>query len=308
MHFAWAYSRERANVLLAGRRRSITLEEYAELCARCTVSAAYAPEFVQFYFSRLGLRPQLVGVLDRYGTLVAAFPSLYRMVFPTHFHRKLLGKSAARLGDFGQPESLFPILPEAGRVTLGHLSPTTSVLLAGRINAVGQRSLRLVAIATDRRHKKLSARARAFAAEGGQAHFTDEISPAEFAEAYVDLHCRRWGYPRSHLLPVREQIVALYPHVHGVLLTMRGRPVAVQLCWRHVGPKLYYVDFINAGVERTDDNTISYGSVMMLLSLRRTQEQAKARGCVLRFSFGYLSSDNAYKAVWTDPEPTFIGI
>src|SRR5262249_2300523 len=112
----------------------------------------------------------------------------------------------------------------------------------------------------------------------------------------------------SQLLPVREQILALHPYLHGVLLTIRGTPVAAQLCWRHVGPGLYYVDFINSGVERTDDNTISHGSVMMLLSLRRAEEQARALGCQLRFSFGYLLGDSAYKAVWADPEPTFVGI
>jgi hypothetical protein len=290
------------------RRRSITLDEYADLCARCAVSATYAPEFLQFYFSRLGMRPRLVGVLDRYGVLVAAFPTLYRMVFPTGFHKRLLGNAAARLGDFGQPESLFPILPEADKVTLGHLSPVTSALLAGRINALGRRSLQRVVIARERRHKKLTARAKAFIAEGGQAHFTEEVSPGEFSDAYVDLHSRRWNYPHDRLLPVREQILALYPHLHGVLLTMRGKPVAIQLCGRHIGPKLYYVDFINSGVARTDDNTISYGSVMMLLSLRRAEEQARALGRTLRFSFGYLYTDNLYKTVWADPEPTFIGI
>jgi hypothetical protein len=71
---------------------------------------------------------------------------------------------------------------------------------------------------------------------------------------------------------------------------------------------LYYVDFVNAGVERAPDNNISYGSVMMLLNLRRSQEHARALGRELRFSFGYMSSDNAYKAVWADAEPTFVGI
>src|SRR5262249_4751953 len=158
------------------RRRSITLDEYADLCAACAVSAACAPEFVRFYFSRLGLRPELVGIFDRYGTLVAAFPSLYRMVFPNEFHRRLLGGSAALLAAFGHPEALFPVLLGAGKVTLGHVSSTTSPLLAGRVSDIAQRSSRCIAIAKTRPHKKLTARAQAFFANGGQAHFTDEIS------------------------------------------------------------------------------------------------------------------------------------
>src|SRR5262249_37372667 len=162
------------------------------------------------------LRPELAGIYDRYGTLVAAFPSLYRMVFPNEFHRRLLGRSAALLGDFGQPESLFPVLPGARKVTLGHVSPTTSPLLAARVSDIARRASRCIAIAKERPHKKLTARAQAFFADGGEAHFTDEVSPPEFAEAYLDLHSRRWGYPHSQLIPVREQILALHPYLHGV--------------------------------------------------------------------------------------------
>jgi hypothetical protein len=254
------------------------------------------------------VKPRFVGLRDRHGSLVGAFPSLYRMVFPTVLHKRLLGKRAAKLGDFGQPESLFPVLPEAGTLALNHLSPMTSSLLAGRVRTLTKKSLRRVAIAKDRKHKKLSARARAFTQEGGQAHFVEDVPRQEFADAYLDLHCKRWGKALSDVVDVREQILALYPHLHGVLLTMKGVPVAAQLCCRHAGTKLYYVDFINSGVQRTEDNTISYGSVMMLLSLRRAEEQAKARGVPLRFSFGFSYSDGDYKSVWADPEPTFIGV
>jgi len=290
------------------RNRSVSFNEYADLCARSPISAAYAPEVVQYYFSRLGVRPQFVGLRDRSGALVGAFPSLYRMVFPSALHKRLLGKRAARLGDFGQPEALFPVLPDARGLALNHFSPTTSALLTGRVRSITRKSLRRMAIAKERKHKKLSARARAFAQEGGSAHFIEELSPRDFADAYLNLYCKRWGYSVSDVGDVREQILALHAHLHGTLLMMKGEPVAAQLCCRHVNEHLYYVDFINAGVQKTDDNTISFGSIMMLLSLRRAEEQAKARGVSLRFSFGFSYSDSDYKAVWADPEPTFIGI
>jgi hypothetical protein len=290
------------------RNRDLTIEQYSDLCARSPIGAAFAPEVVLYYFSRIGVRPRLVGLHDRSGALVGAFPSLYRMVFPSAMHKRLLGKRAMKLGDFGQPEALFPVLPEARGLALNHLSPVTSPLLAGRIRSVTQRSLRRMAIAKERKHKKLSARARAFAQEGGTAHFIEDVPAREFADIYLDLFCRRWNYPVSDYIDVREQIVALHAHLHGTLLMMKGEPVAAQLCCRHANAQLHYVDFINAGVQKTDDNAISFGSIMMLLSLRRAEEQAKARGVPLRFSFGFTYTDSDYKAVWADPEPTFIGI
>jgi len=289
------------------RDRSLTVDRYAELCESCPISAGYAPRIVEYYFSRLGLKPRFVALHDRHGSLIGAFPSLYRIVFPTALHVRLLGRSMVKLGYIGQPESLFPVLPGTGSVALNHVSPTTSPLLRGRVRSIGSRSLKAMAIARDRKHKKLSARARAFAQEGGKAYYTEDIAATEFADAYIQLHCRRWRLDPGSLTSVREQIVALYSHVHGVLLTMNDKPVAVQLCYRHVGP-LYYVDFLNSGVELTDDNTVSYGSIMMLLCLRRAEEQAKALGRPLRFSYGFLGGDGGYKQVWTDPEPTFVGI
>jgi hypothetical protein len=290
------------------RNRGLSLEQYSDLCARSPISAAFAPEVVQYYFSRIGARPRFIGLYDRSGSLVGAFPSLYRLVFPSAMHKRLLGKRAAKLGDFGQPEALFPVLPEARGLALNHLSPITSALLQGRVRQLAKKSLRRMAIAKERKHKKLSARARAFAQEGGATHFIDDLSPTEFADTYLDLFCRRWNYPVSDYQDVRAQIVALHPHLHGTLLTMKGEPVAAQLCCRHVNAHLYYVDFINAGVQKTDDNAISYGSIMMLLSLRHAENQAKTRGVPLRFSFGFTYSDSDYKAVWADPEPTFVAI
>jgi hypothetical protein len=117
----------------------------------------------------------------------------------------------------------------------------------------------------------------------------------------------RWGYPIETLTGVRDQILALYDHVFGVVLEVAGEPVAAQLCYQAVGATLLCVDFINSGVKLQDDNKISHGSIMMLTCLRRAEQNALALGKRLRFSFGYYYGDQTYKAVWTQPEPTFIG-
>lgn len=288
------------------RRSRISLAEYESLCARTDAAPNYHPRFAEYYFSRLGIRPKLIGVHDADG-LVAAFPSLYGQVFPTPVHKRLLGGRFHRIGEMGQPESLFPVLPGSQKIGLNRFSPTTSGLLKERVRGIHGRSLTAMAIALERSHKKLTKRQREFFDTGGQAYFTTDIDARTFADVYLRLHSLRWGYPIESLTGVRDQILALYDHVFGVVLEVAGEPVAAQLCYKAVGATLLCVDFINSGVKLQDDNKISHGSIMMLTCLRRAEQDAQALGKRLRFSFGYYYGDQTYKAVWTQPEPTFIG-
>jgi hypothetical protein len=164
-----------------------------------------------------------------------------------------------------------------------------------------------MAIAVERRHKKLTIRQRQFFESGGKAYFTDKLDAQRFADVYLKLHSLRWGYPVDLLQGVREQILELYEHVFGVVLEVDGEPVAAQLCYKALGARLLCVDFVNSGVILQDDNKISHGSIMMLTCLRRAEEEARSSGRKLRFSFGYYYGDHTYKAVWTQPEATFIG-
>lgn len=289
------------------RSARITLDEYSALCEISDISPNYHPSFVEHYFSRLGLPPRIIGRFDTDGRLVAAFPAYAMQVFPNSVHKILLGRRFRKLGEIGQPESLFPVLDIDSKVTLNRVSPTTSPLLATKVRRIGRRSLKSVAIARERRHKKLTIRQRAFFEAGGRAHFSSELGRREFADIYIRLHGERWGYAVDDLQAVREQIERLYEHVFGLVLELRNEPVAAQLCFCAVGKSLYYVDFINSGVKLQKDNVVSHGSVMMLTSLRRAEELARDAGRPLRFSFGYYYGDHTYKAVWAQPEPTFVG-
>jgi hypothetical protein len=286
-------------------RTRISLADYSALCLKADVGPNYHPRFVDYYFTALKLKPRLTGVIDQ-GELVAAYPTLLGQVFPTPIHKRLLGERFQRVAEMGQPETLFPVRETAQRFGLNCLSPTTSPLLINGVRRFGTRSLKAIAIAKERRHKKLTIRQRDFFAAGGKAHFTGEIDAKDFADTYVRLHGERWGRPAESLIGVRNQIIALYDHVFGVVLEANGEAVAAQLCYRATGASLQYVDFINSGVRLQDDNHLSYGSVMMLTTLRRAEQDARAAGKTLRFSFGYYYGDNTYKSVWTDPEPTFI--
>jgi hypothetical protein len=285
------------------RDRKLTLTAYADLCTQCDISVSAAPEFVAYHFSVLGLAPRLVPLRSN-GSLVGAFASLYKSTFPTNVHKRFLGKSFLKLGDIGQTETLFPLLPIDRPVALYHFSPTTSPLLAGRVRTWRQKSLISIGIAKSKVDKRTIALTERFVAGGGKIIASSEMSPKEFADIYLELHSKRWGYDPADLDAVRKKIIALYPHVYGTVLTNRDEPVAAQLCFRHIGRSIFYVDFTNAGVKHEEG--AYYGNILMYSCLRRAKLEAQSLNKTLRHTFGYPYEP--YKKIWAEFQPTFVGI
>lgn len=286
----------------------ISLNDYSALCLHADISPNYHPSFIEYYFGVLKKKPQLIGKYDKQGQLIAAYPVYLRQVFPNTLHMRLLGDRGKRMGCIGQPEILFPVAPEVSMISLNYLAPTTSPLLNGIIRQVPKYSLKSMAIAQVRRHKKLTHRVKVYFETEGKAYFTDSLDKKDFAETYIRLHCERWGFSIYDFRYVKEQILHLYDNIFGVILCNNGEPVASQLCFTAAGKTIYYVDFINSGVKIEKNNNISYGSILMLLSLRRAEETALKMGKKLRYSFGYYYGDRTYKAIWARPEMTFIGL
>lgn len=288
--------------------KCISIDVYSQFCGDADIAPNFHPAFVEYYFRALGRAPEIVGRFNSDDRMVAAFPVYWRQVFPSSVHKKIMGDGFCKLGDVGQPEMLFPVVSDAESVSLTYLSATTSPLLSRHVRHAGRWNLKQMAIAKKRRHKKLTHRKDAFLASGGEAWFTDVLDPKEFAEIYARLFCRRWNRKPVDLRYVQDQIRNLYPHVFGTVLFENREPVAAQLCYAAAGKSLFYVDFINSGVVVQKDNHISHGSIMMLCSLRRAEATASGMGRKLRYSFGYDFGAQSYKAVWTNPEPTFIGV
>jgi hypothetical protein len=284
----------------------ISIKEYDQFCVGADLSPNYHPAFVEYYFTRLGKKPHIVGVFDKKDNLVAAFPSLLRQVFPNSLHARLLGDKFSKTCFIGQPESLFPIIPSAPMMRLKHLSPTTSPLLYGRIKSVGRYSLKSISIAKAGKHKRETRHQRTFFENGGTVIFTDTLESSIFSEIFLQLFCKRWNYYTKDFTFVRDQIISLYDHIFGIVLFMRDEPVAAQLCYKTTGGTMHYVDFINSGV-KVEQNT-RYGNIMMLTLLRRLEGDAAKIGKALRCSLGYYYGDHTYKAIWADPVSTYISL
>jgi Mig-14 len=288
------------------KHTKISISEYGKLCRNSDYSPNYHPAFIEYYFSRLGKKNNIVGVFDKHDNLIAAFPSILRQVFPNPIHKRLLGDKFNKTCYIGQPESLIPIDPTASMIRLNHFSPTTSPLLQSYIKKIGNHSLMSIAIAREGKHKRETRHQRVFFENGGTAVYTDNIDSHSFSDLFLELHCKRWGFNIKEFHFVRDQIISLYDHVFGIVLFMRDEPVASQLCYKSIGLNIFYVDMINSGVS-IEKNT-HYGNILMLGCLNRAQDDAEKYGKTLRCSLGYYYGDNTYKALWADPYPMFIAI
>lgn len=285
---------------------SLSLAQYDEFCRSQDVGACYAADMCAYYFAEMKRPARIIGRYDRDGRLVAAYPSLYGQLFPNTLHKRLLGKRFQRVGDIGQPEGLFPVRRDGPRLRLYCLSPVTSGLLANRVGAVTRRALRKLVIAKHTDHTRDSRKLRSFLANGGCAVRAEEIDRREFADVYVRLHCARWNYPPDDFRHVRQQIIALYEHVHGTLLLDRGEPVGAHFCLKHVGGTLFHVESVNIGVKPHSHDDPPYGSLLLLASLRSAEQLAAELGKTLRWNYGYWYGQGDYKSRWGDPEESFV--
>lgn len=288
------------------RRAHITLDRYYDICMKADISPNYHPDFIDFYFTKLKKKPKIVGKFDRHGQLIAAYPVLFGQIFPNPLHKRLLNQKFKNLGDIGQPEILFPVLHSDKKLSLNCFSPVTSPILYSKVRRFRRYSLKSIAIAKKTKHKNATRSQRQLFNDGGKVYFSDQIEKKDFADIYIKLHCQRWSRSPNDFKSLRDQIFILYDHIQGSILTLNNEPIAAQLCFKMEGQRYYYVDFINIGV-KPHDKKQSFGSVIMLLSLRKAEEQAQSIGKHLRFSFGYYYGPQDYKNLWADHEPTFIG-
>lgn len=284
----------------------ISLEQYCEICTETDVSPCYHPRFIEFYFAQLKKKPKIIGRFDNQGRLLAAYPVLFGQIFPNSLHKKLLKQKSIMLGEISQPEALFPVVQSVPKISLNCFSPTTSPILSGVVRGLGNYSLKSMAIAKKTKHKNPTRARKSLFKKGAKVYFTDELDKNDFADIYIRLHGQRWGYSSHDLRYVRVQILKLYNHIYGGVLFKDNEPLAAHLCFKCEGRRFFYVDAVNIGVKSVDDKRASYGSIMILSSLRKAEEISHTLGKTLRFSFGYYYGPQDYKNLWAYPEKTFI--
>ena len=288
------------------RSRRLSLTEYSDFCANKDLSPALQPALTDYYFNQLGRKPAIIGRCDSDGRLVAAYPTLYGQVFPNVIHKRLLGKGAAKLGDFGQPETLIPLESTPAKISLNRLSPMTSALLKGRVREWPRRSLRSMAISRQKSGRNPRQAAGQFLRGGGVAHFTSELDRDDFADILVRLYSQRWNRHPDELRYVADQVRSVYEHVFGCVLVDQGEPAAVLMCHIAHGRTLDCIDAILTATKPAERKRMSYGSILYFMAATRAEEMAAAARRELRYSYGFISGPSDYKNLWANAEPTFI--
>jgi hypothetical protein len=287
------------------RSTLISLDKYYEICSQADISPNYHPKFVEFYFAQLRKKPKIISRINKQGQVIAAYPVLYGQIFPNSLHKRLLRQNSRKLGDIGQPEALFPVVHSGEKFSLNCLSPTTSPLISSLVRKLPNYSIKNIAIAKQSKHKRLVRAQKSFFSKGGKVYSTEELDKNDFADVYLSLHAQRWGYATEDLRCLHEQILNLYEQVDGGILVKNKEPVAALLCYKAEGKTIYYVDAINLGVKLGDDRRFSYGSIMLLSNLRRSEEIAHYLNKKLRYSYGYHYGARDYKNLWAYPEKTY---
>jgi hypothetical protein len=286
---------------------SISLNEYYDFCRNSDISPNYHPDFIDFYFAKLSRKPKIIGHFDKTGRLIAAYPVLFKLLFPNTLHKIILKKEMAKLGDIGQPEALFPVVVKK-KIILKCFSPVTSPVMREKVRSLGNYSVKRVAIAKKAKHKSLTKAIKLFQAQGGEIFFTDTLHYSDFAEIYTKLINQNRGIPVEDLRNVREQILILYKYCHGCVLFKDKEPKAALLSWKFIGKTILYVQGVNYVYKLSERKKTPFGNIVMLASLRNAEELALTVEKRLRYSFGYYYGPQDYKNRWAKPESTFIGV
>ncbi|MDE3737573.1 MULTISPECIES: GNAT family N-acetyltransferase [Pseudomonas] len=252
----------------------------------------------------------LAGIPVRYlgyragGELQAAIPTWGRSLA---LSRQVLKRKGMRnLFDLGNAEVILPVAPGAG-IALRHECAYLSELnLSGFRSLRPQKAQLAMARTPEAWSKKFRynqrRELRLFEEAGGEVRPVAGFAPAELAAIYTELFERRWGFEVPGKGHLAEVFRLLHEYLSGSLLLLNGAPVAVQVLYRAESPDWISYEYINGGVDPRAHH-LSPGSVLSFINTQAAWEDARARGKMLRYSFG--RADREYKDRWCDRVAAF---
>lgn len=276
---------------------------YAEAWARFGGSVITQPQVVARLAGLAGVPVRYLGhCVD--GELRAAIPTWGRHLA---LSRRVLKRRGLRnLFDLGNAEVILPVAPNAG-VPLRH-----EVAYLSELNRHGFSGLRpqqeqlAMARAPEEWSKKFRynqrRELRLFEEAGGVVRAVAEFTPAELAAIYGELFERRWGFEVPGKPRLAEVFGLMREFLQGSLLMLDGFPVAVQVLYRAESADWISYEYINGGVDPRAQH-LSPGSVLSFINTQAAWADARARGKVLRYSFG--RADRDYKDRWCNRVATF---
>ena len=279
-------------------------------------AAAYAAAWQRFGGSVM-THPQIVERLSdftdipvRYlgwfagGEILAALPAWGRYLALSKEALASAGKK--KLFDLGNAEIILPVAKNT-RISLRHRARYLSEISGDRISGVRRQNETL---AISRPPDELSGKfrynqrreLRLLEKAGGIFCPIADLTPEDRALIYADLFQRRWGREAPGKKHLPEVFGLLGEFMRGSLITLDGKPIAIQILYRAESPEWISVEYINGGVAPEVRN-LSPGSVLSFVNTQEAWAEARALGKNLRYSFG--RADREYKDRWSRHAPVY---
>jgi len=134
-----------------------------------------------------------------------------------------------------------------------------------------------------------------FLKRGGRIYELSKIKALNFAEAYYQLHCKRWNKPPFAFKGVEQLVKERDDMLCGNILVIDDNvPVAVQFLLMAESPEWINVEYINGGMDPKYSD-LSVGSILLYANTSKMVDYAESKNKSLRYSFGYCGSPG-YKA------------
>ncbi len=282
---------------------TISAADYAGAWARFGGSVATHPEVVARLADLAGIPVRYLGWLVD-GELQAAIPTWGRHLALSKDALKQQGKRG--LFDLGNAEIILPLATGA-QVTLRHRARYLSGLHATGLIGISEQPEGLALAREPEQYSKKfrynqRREQRLLEEAGGVIRSMLELTPEEQARIYADLFLRRWGFEATGKDHLAEVFALLREFMTGSLIYLNDEPVAIQVLYRVEAPQWISLEYINGGVD-PQQREFSPGSVLSFVNTQSEWEQARARGKLLRYSFG--RADREYKDRWCNRVPVY---
>ena len=141
-----------------------------------------------------------------------------------------------------------------------------------------------------------------FEQDGGTIVSFDQLDAQTIAEHYITLFFKRWGKKPKGYERLHTFLHAIRPLVHGHLLVMNNKPIAIQLIYIAANNRIVSAEYINGGVD-PQFRQYSPGSILSFINLQMAEEIAAQHHVPLRYSYGI--TDKEYKNTWCDTHPVY---
>jgi len=231
--------------------------------------------------------------------LIAAIPTWGKYIAG---HKQALKKTGKKsLIDYGNAEIILPIAPEH-KITLPITADNISEINHPQINNLKPSKQKQIALAknpqTQLNKKFRYNRKREWQQlqqKGATSQNIQTVTPEEISNTYLNLFHQRWGFQAASAQNMQKTITALHPWLHGQIITIKDKPIAIQIIYAIETKHWHSLEYVNGGYDPAWQQH-SPGSILTYLNLTQAQEKATKTQKKLRYSFG--KADDPYKLRW----------